>query len=310
MSLHVVLNPDARGVERDRILRHLARGFAGMNYHLCDELSRPHLRNGAGRNPEIGIAGAAGGAIIVAGGDGTLSRVINAVGPFGPCVGVLPGGTAHDFASLLGIPHDVGPACEVIRAGHTRAVDLVSVNGKLFVTCGGVGLPAAVAALANRWKAPGSPARALCRRLGCALYALAAAAALCRRRPCPCRIECEGTVRFADSLALVVSNQARFGGRFRVSPAASNQDGVLDLWAVERPHSCAGALRILLAALAGRADRLPGARSLRGREAAVVCGSETSFMGDGELLAEGRRFTVRVLPGALRVFAPARRAGA
>ncbi len=310
MTLHVVLNPSARGIRPAALLRRLDEGLGRRNYHLCTDLSPAHLgiaaTPGGAATAEAAFPAAAPprDAIIVAGGDGTLSRVINAIGPFGPPVGILPGGTANDLASSLGIPRDVGLACAVIRSGHVRAIDLVSVNGKLFVTCGGLGLPAAVAARANRWRTSSSLSRGLSRWLGRGAYVLAAGVELARRRSFACAIACGRAVRYADAAALVVSNQASFGGLFAVSPRASNQDGLVDLWALRRPGRPAGALGVLLAALEGRADRLPGARVLRGGSAAVACEECVAFMGDGEVLLEDRRFTITVLPGALRVLAP------
>ena len=68
--------------------------------------------------------------IVAAGGDGTLNEVINGVGEdLGAArVGLLPLGTGNDFARTIGVPTDLEAAMEVIRAGETRAIDLVRVT--------------------------------------------------------------------------------------------------------------------------------------------------------------------------------------
>jgi diacylglycerol kinase family enzyme len=310
MIYHLVQNPRARGARPAQIARALRERFAGIDWHECRDLSAGHLGlldPGAcrAREDDPGHTGLGGrGAIIVVGGDGTLSRVINAVGLSRLPVGIIPVGTANDLASHLGIPRDIDSACEVIRAGKRRAVDLISVNGKLFATCGGLGLPAAVSALANRWKAGRTPLRVLCRWLGPCAYVLAAGTAMGRQRSHLCLVCCEGVVRTADVFALVVSNQPRFGHHFAVSPEASNQDGIADLCAIDRPGGAGRSLAVLFAALRGLAGALPEAHSARGRSATIVTLEPTGFFGDGEILVEDRFFHIEVLPGALSVFAP------
>ena len=49
-------------------------------------------------------AAADGRTIIVAGGDGTVNCVLNAVNGFRVCLGVVPVGSGNDFARCLGLP--------------------------------------------------------------------------------------------------------------------------------------------------------------------------------------------------------------
>jgi diacylglycerol kinase (ATP) len=67
--------------------------------------------------------------IISAGGDGTLNEVVNGIGRSAKRIrlGLLPLGTGNDFARCLGLPTDVDENIEILRAGETRAVDLVRV---------------------------------------------------------------------------------------------------------------------------------------------------------------------------------------
>lgn len=310
MSYHIVVNPAARGVELEAISQALFRHFEDVDFHLCHDLSPEHLGlAGPGRwpahDPRLERAPRPADETVVAvGGDGTVSRVIQAIGTSGLRLAIVPAGTANDFAAALGIPADLDQACEAARCSGERLVDLISVNGRYFVTCGGMGLPAAVAARANRWKSAPSPLRSLWRRLGRAIYVLAAGAEMLHRPPMPCLVRCDGATHYGDSLALVFSNQSRFGGCFRVSPAASNRDGVLDLCAIDQPRTWTRRAQVLLAALAGTLERLPGTQALRGRHASVVSDRRTSFFGDGEVLVEDRRFEIEVLPGALRVVVP------
>jgi len=80
-------------------------------------------------------AAVAGGAraVVVGGGDGTLSSAAaELVGARTP-LGVLPLGTRNHFARDLGLPTDLEEAARVIAAGHVREVDVGEVNGRVFL---------------------------------------------------------------------------------------------------------------------------------------------------------------------------------
>jgi predicted polyphosphate/ATP-dependent NAD kinase len=70
--------------------------------------------------------------IIIAGGDGTLNAAAGAVHKVRRSMGIIPTGTANDLARTLHIPTDLDKAIRIIANGNTRAIDLGSVNDKLF----------------------------------------------------------------------------------------------------------------------------------------------------------------------------------
>jgi len=76
--------------------------------------------------------------IVAAGGDGTINEVVNGIGTAHVALGILPMGTVNVFALELGIPFNLLAAWKVIRARKTRAIDLASANGHLFVQMAGV----------------------------------------------------------------------------------------------------------------------------------------------------------------------------
>ena len=80
--------------------------------------------------------------VLIAGGDGTINYVINLLKKAGVeiPVGVLPTGTANDFASALGISSDVETACRAMLGGKVRRIDLGRVNGEYFVNVFSCGL--------------------------------------------------------------------------------------------------------------------------------------------------------------------------
>jgi diacylglycerol kinase (ATP) len=58
--------------------------------------------------------------IILGGGDGTVSAAVDLLAHHRAVLGLLPLGTANDFARTLGIPADLDAACAVIARGKRR----------------------------------------------------------------------------------------------------------------------------------------------------------------------------------------------
>lgn len=80
--------------------------------------------------------------VLIAGGDGTIDNVVNAMNKCGVSVpiGILPVGTANDFGKFLGMPSDISKACRQILSSEVTAVDLGSINDKYFVNVASTGL--------------------------------------------------------------------------------------------------------------------------------------------------------------------------
>lgn len=81
-----------------------------------------------------------GGAVVAAGGDGTVNAAVNAAHEAGVPLGLLPMGTFNYFARAHGIPLDPADAARVLLSGVTTPVSMGEVNGRLFFNNAGFGL--------------------------------------------------------------------------------------------------------------------------------------------------------------------------
>ena len=82
--------------------------------------------------------------IIAAGGDGTINEVVNGMFTAGtsmPRLGIVPLGTANDFARGLNIPKTIAEAMDVTIHGMAAEIDVARVNDRCFVnvSTGGFG---------------------------------------------------------------------------------------------------------------------------------------------------------------------------
>jgi diacylglycerol kinase (ATP) len=100
----------------------------------------------AGDAADLARAAATAGAdvVVAAGGDGTLNEVVNGLDGYDTPLGVIPLGTANDFARQAGIPTDADHAMDVILLRKPARIDTASLNGRRFlnVSTGGIGAEA------------------------------------------------------------------------------------------------------------------------------------------------------------------------
>ena len=222
--------------------------------------------------------------IVVAGGDGTIHRVVNGLRGSTTRVGLIPVGAGNDLARALGIPSSPDDAARIVVEGATRALDLVRVNGRRIATVAVFGAVADAANLANRLKGR-LPA------LGTLAYKVAAAQMI--------------VARGGDPVAGVfVANTDRLGGNMRLPSGSRPDDGVCEVATLAGGHRVQLAQTLLLLA-GGR--RLPAGRLswTPVRETRLAFTDDVTASGDGEDLGRGRVFDVVVEPAAVRMVVPA-----
>lgn len=230
------------------------------------------------------------GAVIVAGGDGTVGGAARALVATNVALGILPFGSFMNIARAVGVPRDDPRAAALlIAAGHTIDIDVGSVGGRPFFEAAGIGLDA------EAFRA----GRAIER--GDRSFAAAALGALLRRSSTPVRIEIDGRVHRQRILQAVVCNGSWYGWGFEVAPAARIDDGRLELVVFGD-----GKLRVIREFVAAAVDRDRPARGRRYRGKRIALSAaqgELVVHADGQIVGPlPQTFTVR--PKALRVYAP------
>lgn len=253
------------------------------------------------------VAASSHDGIIVLGGDGTLNRVVNAIGDHAVPIGLLPLGTGNDFARAMGIPSDPGAAAAQLLEGQVRAVDLLEVNGRLFCTAGLLGLPADAALSVDRWTRPSSWTRPLARLLGGATYRLAGLQHLTLRGGATWALEIAadwvpgdpGTDRRrVVTHGVFVANTRVLGGGLVLPLDADETDGLMEVAVI--PKMSRHRLWWAFACFA-QGWRVPvGALEVvRARCVVIESDRELPFTAEGDLLCRASRFTIRVRRGAL-----------
>jgi YegS/Rv2252/BmrU family lipid kinase len=167
--------------------------------------------------------------VVLGGGDGTISASVDELVDTKVVLGVLPLGTANDFARTLQVPFDVDQACEAIAHGKVVDVDLGLVGDNYFVNVASAGLSVGVTkALSTRLKS----------RLGPLAYPVATLRAYRQHRPFTARMEFPDddheALDLTDLLQVAVGNGRHYGGGNVVAPDAGIDDHALDVYAIRQ----------------------------------------------------------------------------
>lgn len=83
--------------------------------------------------------------VILGGGDGTISGLVDLLVGKGVTLGVLPLGTANSFARTLGLPLDVKGAVEVLATGKPKRIDLGKIDDDYFANAATMGIAPKIA---------------------------------------------------------------------------------------------------------------------------------------------------------------------
>lgn len=174
------------------------------------------------------VAAAKAGAldtIVAGGGDGTVNEVFAAALAAGPppgcSFGVLPLGTANDFAHSVGLPvEDLTAALRLVTTSPARAIDIGRLDGRRFVNLvsGGFG---------SRVTVETDPE--LKRRIGGLAYVVTGVSRFRELSASRGRFVAEGFEWEGSFLALAIGNGRQAGGGIPLCPEAMLDDGLLDL---------------------------------------------------------------------------------
>jgi YegS/Rv2252/BmrU family lipid kinase len=294
MRALIVINPIS-GPRRHRSIDDctaLARGVLGRHGFEV-EVAVTRARGDARRLSERARADGAG-LVVAWGGDGTINEVGSALVGSDTVLGIVPGGSGNGLARDLGIPLEPEPALEVVATGRTRRIDSGRIDDRTwFFNVAGVGLDALVARHIAR---PDS-------QRGLAGYARVTFGELPWYRPQHYEIECNGRIEAHRAVFIAFANSRQYGNDAQIAPAASLDDGQLDLVVVEAQPLW----RILMRIPDLFKGRLRPGRGLRMEKmTSIVVRAERpiAFHADGEPGLGGAFLTVEVEPRSLIVSSP------
>lgn len=156
--------------------------------------------------------------IISVGGDGTSHEVVNGLIGAEVAFGIIPSGSGNDFPKSASIPLDVNQAIEIVFSGKERKVDVGKLGDKYFINGLGIGLDGAVA---HRFK----KLKLLRGQFG---YLLGSVQEAIGFKGFQVQVKIDDWNYEGKLLLMGASNGLFQGGKFKLAPEASIDDGLLD----------------------------------------------------------------------------------
>ncbi len=232
--------------------------------------------------------------VIAGGGDGTINEIATALiqceSTQVPALGILPLGTANDFATSVNIPEDFTNALKLAIAGRDVPVDIAQVNKKtcfINMATGGFGTRITTET-PEKLKAV----------LGGVSYLIHGLMRMDTLKPDRCEIHGENFNWQGDALVIGIGNGRQAGGGQQLCPEALIDDGLLHL----RIFTGEELLPALFNTLAS-SDKTENLVDSVSPWFEVTAEHEMTFNLDGEPLS-GKTFRMEILPAALRCRLP------
>lgn len=237
-------------------------------------------------------------ALIVGGGDGTVSAAAAALAHGRIALGILPAGTMNLFARTLQVPLDLPMAVATLASGVVADVDIASVNGQVFVHQFAVGLHARMVRMRAKI-AYGS-------RLGKIIATTRAVFMALRRLPAiELELEIDGVPQRIKSPAVAVSNN--FYGDGHIPYADDPRGGELGVY-ICTEREVGPVTKLTLDIMTGAWRQNPALVTHRAQRVRIHYRRKTRkkrAVLDGELCTLDAETLVEILPRALNVLVPA-----
>ncbi len=231
--------------------------------------------------------------IIIFGGDGTISEVVNATVNSEIELGIISVGTGNDLARSLSLPYNKPEkALEVILTGGPTKIDVGWEQDRCFISTLGLGFPAIIAQEANKMKyLKGSPA-----------FFIATYKAISRLRSVPVRITLDDAILNVNCSSILIQNTRFCGGGLLMAPAARVDDGLFDVVVVNDIVKV-DLMLIFAKIYSGRHLNHPKFSLYRSRSVRIDTPINLSKMFDGDIYGQ-TPVNAKVLRGAATIISP------
>lgn len=232
--------------------------------------------------------------IIAGGGDGTINEVASALMALPesnrPSLGILPLGTANDFATSCNIPLQIDNALQLAIKGRAVAIDLAQVNDKHYfinMATGGFGTRITTET-PEKLKAV----------LGGASYFIHGLMRMDTIKADSCEIRGPGFEWSGDALVIGIGNGRQAGGGQPLCPDALINDGLLQLRLLIAEELLPA---LLTSVFSGEKNKNVIETTLPWLE--ITAPHDITFNLDGEPLS-GKNFRIEVIPNAIQCRLP------
>lgn len=238
--------------------------------------------------------------IVVAGGDGTISSVVQNLRDTQVNFGLIPCGSGNGLAFSAGISKNLHKAIDLIFTGTPVLTDAFTINDNFSCMLSGLGFDAQVAydfAKQNR--------------RGLLTYIRQTYSNFLKARPYHFEISSNGTPLITEAFFISIANSNQFGNQFTIAPKANLNDGLLDIVIVQKmnkPHMLLAILRQIRMGKVNEAQyKKEGIIYYQTKYLHIKNTDSAPLHIDGDPKPTAASFDIRVVPDAFRLIRPPER---
>ncbi len=230
--------------------------------------------------------------VVAVGGDGTVNEVAAGLTGTDTALAIVPAGSGNGLARHLKIPMNIKRAIDIIGHGNILKIDTATINDQLFVNVAGVGFDASVA---KKFAVAG--------KRGFSTYFRITASSYKNYEPKQYTLIIDGKVIKRRALLVSFANSSQFGNNTSIDPAASVNDGFIDVCIVGKMPEWK---TIFLAPLLflRKFDRTRYVEIIRAKEVILKRKKGKSIHLDGDPKIMGKELSIKINPLSLNVMVP------
>jgi len=225
--------------------------------------------------------------VLVAGGDGTISLVAQAIFDQNVILGIIPAGSANGLAADFGIPAYLIDAINIAFGDNVIAIDAVSINGDISLHLSDIGLNAL---LIKNYES--SDIRG---KIG---YAKEMLKTLNEHENFLVRVTTDEEIIETEALIVIIANAQKYGTGVSINPNGNMSDGFFEL-VIAKKLDFIETAKILT----GNTDFNPEImRIISVEKATIEClDKEANFQIDGEYKGMVRHLEAHILKDYIKV---------
>lgn len=289
MNILLIYNPHAGNRTFKNSLDSIIEKFQAMGYLV----SPFRLGQGIGLNELFQrIDPAEYKKVLIAGGDGTINQVLNAMFNHGiqlP-IGIYPAGTANDFVQNFNLPPSIDEITDIYTRENYSFADVGKMNDRYFINVASLGCLVDVSQKTdNKLKSS----------FGIFSYYLKGIEEFQKLRPVRIRVESEQFIFDEKAYFMLIMNGKSAGGFKKLAPLSVYNDGLLDIY-IFRKCPLIDLMALVGKALIGEHSTSPHVAYYQTSKLTVMCNENIGTDLDGEKGA-GFPLQVQVLPSQLKI---------
>ncbi|PTX43341.1 YegS/Rv2252/BmrU family lipid kinase [Christiangramia gaetbulicola] len=228
--------------------------------------------------------------VLVAGGDGTINLVAEAIKDYDLTLGIIPSGSANGLAVNFDLPEELDSQIEVALGENYKDIDLLCLNDIICLHMSDLGINAELIRNYENSSFRG--------KFG---YLIQSIPTLIQSEyPFDFLIETEDFFQEAKAVLLGFANVKKYGTGANVNPNGIPDDGIFEILIFKKLS-----LGEILKTLRNETDLDPDfVEIIPAKKAKITCRKPVSFQIDGEYIGKKTEINIKILPQKLRLAIP------